>query len=135
MISEDSFRLKYFPQCFRSAQVVVLRKPGKMLQQQRQAGAWRPISLLSYIGKIIEALIGDRIADKAEAMGLLPEGQMGNRRQRSTELAIRVVTETVHTAWKLGRSTSLLQLDLKGAFDTVNHDLLLDTLRSKGLQS
>ena len=133
-IAEDSFRLEHFPRCFRSTQVVVLRKPGKTLQQQRQAGAWRPISLLSCVGKVIEALIGDRLADKVEAAGLLPEGQMGNRRQRSTELAIRVVTETVHTSWKLGGTASLLQLDLKGAFDTVNHNLLLDTLRGKGLQ-
>ena len=133
-IAEDSFRLKHFPRCFRSAQVVVLRKPGKTLQQQQQAGAWRPISLLSCIGKIIEALIGDRLADEVEATGLLPEGQMGNRRQRSTKLAIRVVTKTVHTAWKLGRTASLLQLDLKGTFDTVNHNLLLDTLHNKGLQ-
>ena len=59
---------------------------------------------------------------------------MGNRRQRSTELAIWVVTETVYTAWKLGGSASLLQLDLKGAFNTVNHNLLLDMLYSKGLQ-
>ena len=59
---------------------------------------------------------------------------MGNRRQYSTELAIRVITETVYTVWKLGRSVSLLQLDLKGAFDTVDHNLLLDILYSKGLQ-
>ena len=30
-IAEDSFRLKHFPQCFRTAQVVVLWKPGKTL--------------------------------------------------------------------------------------------------------
>ena len=63
----------------------------------------------------------------------MPEGQMGNRRQRSTELAIRVVTETVHTSWKLGGTASLLQLHLKGAFDIVNHSLLLDILCGKGL--
>ena len=67
-------------------------------------------------------------------MGLLPKGQMGNRRQHSTELAIQVVTKTVHTAWKLGGSASLLQLDLKGAFNIVNYNLLLDILYSKGLQ-
>ena len=59
---------------------------------------------------------------------------MGNQRQCSTELAIRVVTKTVHTAWKLGGSASLLQLDLKGAFDIVDHNLLLNMLCSKGLQ-
>jgi Endonuclease-reverse transcriptase len=55
-LAGDSFRLEYFPKCFRTAQVVVLRKPGKTVQQQRQADAWRPISLLSCVGKIIEAV-------------------------------------------------------------------------------
>ena len=59
---------------------------------------------------------------------------MGNRRQCSTELAIWVVTKTVYIAWKLGGLASLLQLDLKGAFNTVDHNLLLDMLYSKGLQ-
>ena len=95
---------------------------------------WRPISLLSCVGKIIEALIARRLADEVEAKGLLPEGQMGNRQQQSIELAIEVVTETVHTAWQLRGTTSLLQLDLKGAFNTVDHTILLDTLQSKGLQ-
>ena len=107
-IAEDSFRLEHFPHCFRSAQVVVLRRPGKTLQQQQQAGACRPISLLSCVGKIIEALIGDRLADEVEATGLLPEGQMGNQRQYSTELAIWMVTKIVHIAWNLCRTASLL---------------------------
>jgi retron-type reverse transcriptase len=38
----------------------------------------------------------------------------------------------VYTAWKHGATTSLLQLDIKGAFDTVNHIRLLDTLRQAG---
>ena len=59
---------------------------------------------------------------------------MGNQRQCSTELAIQVVTKTIHTAWKLYRSASLLQLDLKGAFNTVDHSLLLNILYDKGLQ-
>ena len=59
---------------------------------------------------------------------------MGNQRQCSTKLAIWVVTKTVYTAWKLGGSASLLQLDLKGAFNTVDYNLLLDILYSKGLQ-
>jgi len=56
----------------------------------------------------------------AEKHCLLPKGQMGNRRQRSTELAIRLVTEAVRTAWTSGAIASLLQLDIKGAFDTVS---------------
>jgi hypothetical protein len=62
----------------------------------------------------------------------VPEGQTGNRKGRSTELAVRLVTEVVRTAWGHGAIVSLLQLDIKGAFDTVNHIRLLDTLQQLG---
>lgn len=131
-LANASFALEYFPRRFRSAGVVVLRKPGKTIKQQQTPGGWRPIALLSTIGKVIETAIGRRIAEAAEEHRLLPDGQMGNRKERSTELAIRMVTDAVYTAWQYGAVASLLQLDIKGAFDTVNHIRLLDTLRKKG---
>ena len=57
---------------------------------------------------------------------------MGNRAGRSTELAARIVIETVRTVWKKRLTISLLQLDLKGAFNNVNHEWLLTTLTSQG---
>jgi Reverse transcriptase (RNA-dependent DNA polymerase)/Endonuclease-reverse transcriptase len=125
-------KLEYFPERFRCAEVVVLAKPGKTGKIVHTPGAYRPIALLSTIGKVIEKIMGDRIAAAAEKHNLLPQGQMGNRPGRSTELAIRMVTDAAYTAWKHGATTSLLQLDIKGAFDTVNHIRLLDTLRKAG---
>jgi hypothetical protein len=57
---------------------------------------------------------------------------MGNRPQRSTDLAIKLVVDATHTAWRHGAVASLLQLDIKGAFDTVNHTRLLHTLHYQG---
>jgi hypothetical protein len=57
---------------------------------------------------------------------------MENRPGRSTKLAIRMVTDAVYTAWKHDATTSLLQLDIKGAFNIVNYIRLLDTLRQAG---
>jgi hypothetical protein len=54
---------------------------------------------------------------------------MGNRAHRSTELAIRMVVAQVQEAWRQKAAASLLQLDISGAFDTVNHIRLLATLR------
>jgi hypothetical protein len=127
-----SFEFAYYPQRLRRAGVVVLAKPGKTQAQKRTAGAYRPIALLSAVGKVFEKIVAERLADAAEAKQLLPKGQMGNRRGRSTELAIRVVTEAVFTAWGHGAVASLLQLDIKGAFDTVNHTRLLHILAEKG---
>jgi retron-type reverse transcriptase len=71
-------------------------------------------------------------AAAAESQGLLPETQMGNRPQRSTDLVIKLVVDATHTAWRHGAVASLLQLDIKGAFDTVNHTRLLHTLQHQG---
>ena len=78
--------------------------------------------------------MGRRIAEAAEEQRLLPETQMGNRKERSTELAVRMVTEIVRTAWREGAIALLAQLDIRRAFDTVNHIRLLDTLREMGFQ-
>jgi hypothetical protein len=133
-IATASFRLEHFPRRLRHAVVIVLRKPGKTVDEQQYAGAWRPISLLNTMGKVVEAVLGRRVAFAAERHRLLPEMQMGNRPHRSTELAVRLVTDVVHTAWRHGAIASLAQLDIKGAFDTVNYTRLLDTLRGMGFQ-
>jgi hypothetical protein len=131
-LATASLRLEHFPTQFRAAKVVVLRKPGKTIAQQQTTGAYRPISLLNAMGKVIETAFCRRFAAAAEAQGLLPETQMGNRPQRSTDLAIKLVVDATHTAWSHGAVATLLQLDIKGAFDTVNHTRLLHTLQHQG---
>ncbi len=125
------FRLSYFPKQFRHARTIVLRKPGK--PNYSDPGAWRPIALLNTLGKILEAVLARKITDLAENHRLLPSSQMGNRKQRSTETALELLLEQVHTIWGLKKVASVLSLDIAGAFDTVNHTRLLDNLRIKGL--
>ena len=72
------------------------------------------------------------ITDVMEEHQLLPENQMGNQKERSIELAIQMVTETIHTTWSCDTITTLLQLNIKGAFDRVNHIRLQNTLKEKG---
>jgi hypothetical protein len=54
--------------------------------------------LLSALGKVIETAIRKRMAEAAETYRLLLEEQIGNRKGRSIELAIRMVTDAVFTA-------------------------------------
>jgi hypothetical protein len=110
----------------------VLPKARKKLANYRTPGGYRPISLLPTIRKVIEAVVTRRVIEVAEAFGLLPDEQMGNRENRSTELAIRLVTAQVREAWRQRATASLLQLDIIGAFDRVNYTRLLTTLRNQG---
>jgi Reverse transcriptase (RNA-dependent DNA polymerase) len=129
---EACLELQWFPERFKSGKTIVLAKPRKKPADYQTPAGYRPIALLPTIGKVIEALLAQRIAHMAEYMGILPDEQMGNRQYRSTELAIRLVVAQVQEAWRQGLTPSLLQLDISGAFDTVNHIRLLDTLRKYG---
>jgi hypothetical protein len=78
--------------------------------------------------KVIKKVISSQIAAIAEAQGLLPETQIGNCPEQSTDLVIKLVVNATYTAWRHGAVVSLLQLNIKGAFDTINHTQLLYTL-------
>lgn len=132
-LSSASLRLAVFPACFKRGSVTVLRKPGKTLDELEEPGGWRPITLLCHLGKILEAIFAERLTNLAEASLWLPEAQMGNRKGRSTELAVRIVTDMVTEVWRRKGVASMLLLDLKGAFDRVNHHALLRTLFDKGV--
>ena len=130
-LAEACWMLEYHPTAFKRARTVTLRKPKKASYQE--ASAWRPIALLCTMGKAIEALTASRIRELAEDNGWLPKEQMGGRAGRSTETALELLTTQVRTAWDCKKVATLLSMDISGAFDTVNHIRLLDTLRSKGL--
>ena len=97
--------------------MVVFPKSGKAQEQLRFAGGWRPIALLSCLGNPLEKIMARRILDGAGLAGILPDEQYGNRPQRSTEVAVKLVVHSVRTAWKAKGKASLLELDLAGAFD------------------
>jgi hypothetical protein len=111
---------------------VVLQKPNKPPAAYRSLEGYRPIAILPTLGKVVEAIAARKITAAAQAYSLLPTEPIGNREHRSTELAIRLVVAQAQEAWRQKAAASLLQLDISGAFDTVNHIRLLATLRSQG---
>ncbi len=123
----------YHPREFRKANTIVLRKPKK--EDYSEPKSYRPIALLSTLGKALETVIARRLSDCAEDNGLLPPEQMGARRKRSTETALETIVDAVHTVWDCGKDkvASLLSLDMAGAFDNVSYYRLLHNLRQKGI--
>ena len=132
LLATRCLELGWFPNRFKRAKTVVLPKPGKAPPVYQTPGGYRPIALLPTLGKVIESVVARKVTQTAEVNGLLPDEQMGNRAHRSTELAVRLVVAQVQEAWRQKGAASLLQLDISGAFDTVNHTRLLATLREMG---
>ena len=105
----------------------MLQKPGKDPSTPK---GWRPIALLSCLGKVLEAIIAKKISAAATAHQLLPDNQMA-RPGCSTNMAIRYILETIQAAWKKGKVATVLLLDIAGAFNKVHHERLIHNLRER----
>jgi hypothetical protein len=82
------------------------------IRQNRQ----RSCALLSTLGKILEAVVGDRISYAVETFGLLPINHFGARKRRSTEQALLPLQEQIYKAWRNRKVVSLISFDVKGAY-------------------
>lgn len=117
----------YFPKVWRTATTAILRKHDK--EDYSEAGAYRPIALLSCLGKVFETIIAKRVTYWAEMHKVLAQGHMGGRRQHSTDDAFVILTSWIHHKWREGKIVSGLFLDVKSAYPSVHKQRLADTLR------
>ena len=89
---------------------------------------YRPISLLSQFNKVFEKILYNRIYSHLIRYKLLREYQFGFRKNSSTTLAISKIYDESLNNIDQGMYTCCIFLDLKKAFDTVDHYLLLQKL-------
>jgi len=90
--------------------------------------SYRPISNLTVISKLLERLVARQLVAYLDNHHLLPTNQSGFRRGYSTETAtIRVLSDLLDAVDR-GDTAALVLLNLSAAFDTVDHEILLERL-------
>lgn len=127
---QGCLRLGYHPKCFRKASLVILEKPRK--DDKSSPRSYRPIALLSTLGKGLERLIARNISWIAVTHKVLASQQFGALPLRSAVDLTTCLTHDVEEALNTGHTASLLTLDVKGAFDTVLPGRLVRRLREQG---
>ena len=95
---------------------------------------YRPISLLSNISKIFEKIIHARLSVFLSTNNILCEKQFGFRNQHSTNHALIEITGKIKQGCDSGKFVCRVFLDFRKAFDTVNHDILLNKLEHYGIR-
>ena len=95
---------------------------------------FRPISLLSVFDKIIEKLMHKRLYQFLEDHNILFENQFGFRKNNSTSYALMEITERIKETIDESKFGCGIFIDLKKAFDTVNHNILLTKLEHYGIR-
>lgn len=118
------------PEHFKTAIVTPLHKGG----DKQVIENYRPISLLSNLGKIFEKALKKRMIDFLSNNDLLSNRQFGFKKNVGTQDAIAHLTHLIYN--NIDRSTPSIAvfIDLAKAFDTISHKKLLEKLSHMGIR-
>jgi hypothetical protein len=120
-----------FPRTWKSAHVIPTLKPEG---DPTSVGSYRPISLLSCVGKVYESVSNKTLHQYLESNDLLGDRQNGFRRKHSTvDCLVDQYQEWIELL-AMGYDIRLLSFDIAKAFDRVWHRGLLKKLYVYGVR-
>ena len=130
LLYEACLSLGYYPRIFQHAEILMIPKPGKRdLTSHR---SWRPISLLSCLGKGLERLIARRLAQTSITSEVLHKQQAGALPKRSAVDLAAALIHDIDQALDSKKVATLVTMDIQGAFDSVLRKRLILRLREQG---
>ncbi|KAM7294210.1 hypothetical protein ISCGN_023729 [Ixodes scapularis] len=111
---------------WKHADITLIPKPGKPLNPKNL----RPISLTSCVGKLFEHMVHNRLSPHIEDKDYFPDTMYGFRPHLSTQDILLQLKEEVLDSLNNHSKRSILTLDIKGAFDNISHQAILQGVAS-----
>ena len=118
------------PNEMKVAKVIPLLKSGN----PSDVNNYRPISLLSSFGKILEKIVCNKLTNFLETNGILSKFQFGFRKNHSTVHPMMLLLNYLTRALNEKKHSIVIFCDLQKAFDTCDHDILLEKMYKLGIR-
>ena len=129
MIFNKSLQEAKLPPQWKEGHVTPIHKKGS----RKLPGNYRPVSLTSVIGKVMESLVRDEIVHHMMKNNLFCDEQHGFVPGRSCMTQLIGCIEDWTEALEDGHCLDVIYLDFKKAFDSVPHQRLLSKLEAYGI--
>ena len=126
----NSWKTGRVPQAWREADMTPIHKKGK---NKSKPESYRPISLTSTIGKLMERMINTRLLWHLETNQIITPEQAGFRHNHSTVDQVTYIAQKIEDGFQDQEHTLTVWIDMEKAFDKVWKDGLRQKLRKSGV--
>ena len=109
-----------FPNSWKVARITPIFKDGDKTEKSKYC----PTSVLPIISKLFEKLVFNQLYQYMNENGLFTSDQSGFLRLHSTLTCLFKMSDDWYNGLDLGKLVGLVFIDLKKAFDMVDHDIL-----------
>ena len=123
-------QINYYPPDWALTKTLVLKKPGK--PDYSSPSAWHPIVLSNGLARLLNACMMNIVVLTTERLHTLPEQHFRARPGRTTMDSVHLLVKAVKYAWRKNQVASVLFLDIKGAFPSVDIIRLIHNIRKRG---
>ena len=121
----------YYPDSWKKAHVIPIAKPNK---DPTKPLNYRPISLTSCLGKVLEKMVNTRLCDYLEKHGMLKKEQCGCRKNHSTMDHLVRLETVIRNSFVRGEHFVSIFFDLEKAYDTTWRYGIIKDLYDAGLR-
>jgi hypothetical protein len=96
---------------------------------ERMKSNYRPVSNLTFLGKLIESAVILQYTEHLAINNLEDKKQSAYKKFHSTETLLTKIHNDIMLSLGKGEITMLVLLDLSAAFDTIDHNILLNRMK------